>query len=152
VVGAIGAGKSTIRNLIERFYVIQRVAITIDELDIRHSAKADLCSRLSHVFQEPFIFRETVADNISLNTPGIKRADVIRTAKTVNVHPFIMAMPQGYATVLKNAAKGFYSCRNSSWLWRVQLLQDPELLFVLDEASACVDTATEMFIENALGK
>ncbi len=152
VVGATGAGKSTIINLIGRFYDIQKGGVTIDGVDVREFGKADLRGRLGYVFQDPFIFTGSVADNISLQTPGINRSDLIRAAKTVNAHAFIEAMPEGYDTVMNERGEGLSLGQKQLLVMARTLAQDPELLFVLDEATASVDTATEMLIQDALAK
>jgi ATP-binding cassette subfamily B protein len=152
VVGATGAGKSTIINLIGRFYDIQQGSVTIDGVDIRNFNKHDLRGRLGYVFQDPFIFAGTVADNIGLETPGIDRDDIIRAAKTVNAHNFIKAMPKGYDTVMNERGEGLSLGQKQLLVMARTLAQDPELLFVLDEATASVDTATEMLIQDAVEK
>ncbi|NNJ70901.1 MAG: ATP-binding cassette domain-containing protein, partial [Kiritimatiellales bacterium] len=152
VVGATGVGKSTIINLIGRFYDVQQGSVSIDGIDVRRFGKHDLRARLGYVFQDPFIFTGTVADNIGLQTPGINSADIIRAAKTVNAHNFITAMPQGYDTVLNERGEGLSLGQKQLLVMARTLAQDPELLFVLDEATASVDTATEMLIQDALGK
>jgi ATP-binding cassette subfamily B protein len=152
VVGATGAGKSTIINLIGRFYDIQKGAVTIDGIDVREFSTTDLRGRLGYVFQDPFIFTGSIADNIGLQTPGISRADMIRAAKTVNAHDFIDAMPQGYDTVMNERGEGLSLGQKQLLVMARTLAQDPELLFVLDEATASVDTATEMLIQDALEK
>ena len=151
VVGATGAGKSTIINLIGRFYDVQKGAVTIDGMDVREFSKTDLRGRLGYVFQDPFIFTGSVADNIGLQTPGLHRADIVRAAKTVNAHGFIEAMPEGYDTVLNERGEGLSLGQKQLLVMARTLAQDPELLFVLDEATASIDTATEMLIQNALG-
>ncbi|VGO21260.1 ABC transporter ATP-binding protein [Pontiella sulfatireligans] len=152
VVGATGAGKSTIINLIGRFYDVQQGAVTIDGIDVRQFNKHDLRGRLGYVFQDPFIFTGSVADNIALQTPGISRAEVIHAAKTVNAHNFIEAMPEGYDTVLNERGEGLSLGQKQLLVMARALAQNPELLFVLDEATASVDTATEVLIQDALAK
>ena len=152
VVGATGAGKSTIINLIGRFYDVQQGSVTIDGVDVRQFNKHDLRGRLGYVFQDPFIFTGTVADNISLGTPGISRADLVRAAQTVTAHRFIEAMPQGYDTQMNERGEGLSLGQKQLLVMARTLAQDPELLFVLDEATASVDTATERLIQDALGK
>jgi len=152
VVGATGAGKSTIINLIGRFYDVQKGAVSIDGTDVRDFAKSDLRGRLGYVFQDPFIFTGTVADNIALGTPGIDRGGIVRAANTVNAHGFIEAMPQGYDTILNERGAGLSLGQKQLLVMARTLAQNPELLFVLDEATASVDTATEILIQDALGK
>ncbi len=152
VFGATGAGKSTIINLIGRFYDVQKGAVTIDGIDVRRFDKNDLRSRLGYVFQDPFIFTASVADNIGLQTPGLEREDIIRAAKTVNAHTFIEEMNDGYDTVLNERGEGLSLGQKQLLVMARTLAQNPELLFVLDEATASVDTGTEMLIQDALGK
>jgi len=152
VVGATGAGKSTIINLIGRFYDVQQGSVTIDGQDLRAFSKTDLRQRLGFVFQDPFLFVGSVADNISLLNPDLTRTHIVDAAKTVNAHDFIMAMPDGYDTALNERGAGLSLGQKQLLSMARTLAQDPELLFVLDEATASVDTATEMLIQDALGK
>ena len=152
VVGATGAGKSTLINLVGRFYDVQRGSVTIDDVDVRQFEKHELRERLGYVFQDPFIFTASVAENIGLGTPGISRKKIEQAAHTVNAHTFIEALPQGYDTVLNERGAGLSLGQKQLLAMARTLAQNPELLFVLDEATASVDTATEMLIQDALGK
>ena len=126
--------------------------VTIDGTDVRDFRKADLRSQLGYVFQDPFLFAGSVADNISLLNPDLTRDDIVRAAQTVNAHGFISAMPQGYDTVLNERGEGLSLGQKQLLVMARTFAQNPELLFVLDEATASVDTATEMLIQDALGK
>jgi ATP-binding cassette subfamily B protein len=152
VVGATGAGKSTIINLIGRFYDVQRGRVMIGGTDVRDFSTSDLRSRIGYVFQEPFLFAGSVADNISLLNPGLTRDDIVRAAQAVNAHRFVSALPAGYDTVLNERGGGLSLGQKQLIVMARTLAQNPELLFVLDEATANVDTATEMLIQDALGK
>ena len=152
VVGATGAGKTTIINLIGRFYDVQKGAVTINGHDIRQFRKTHLRSRLGYVFQDPFVFAGTVADNISLLNPDLTRDDLIRAAKTVNAHTFISTMPDTYDTQLNERGDGLSFGQKQLLCMARTLAQDPELLFVMDEATASIDTATEILIQDALNK
>lgn len=152
IVGATGAGKSTLINLIGRFYDVQEGRITIGGRDIRQFRKEDLRSRIGCVFQDPFLFAATVADNISLLNPGLTRDDLIRAAKAVNAHKFISALPQGYDTPLNERGGGLSLGQKQLLVMARALAQNPELLFVLDEATAHIDTAAELLIQDALGR
>lgn len=152
VVGATGAGKTTIVNLIGRFYDVQRGSVMIDGQDVRAFSKTDLRERLGYVFQDPFIFAGTVAENISLLNPDLSQNDLISAAKTVNAHGFISDMPDGYDTTLNERGEGLSLGQKQLLSMARTLAQNPELLFVLDEATASVDTATEVLIQDALGK
>ncbi|TKJ36768.1 MAG: antibiotic ABC transporter ATP-binding protein [Planctomycetes bacterium B3_Pla] len=152
VVGATGAGKSTIVNLIGRFYDVQQGSVMIDSKDVRAFRRVDLRRRLGYVFQDPFIFAGTVADNISLLNPDLGSGDLIDAAKTVNAHGFISDMPNGYDTMLNERGEGLSLGQKQLLSMARTLAQNPKLLFVLDEATASVDTATEVLIQDALGK
>jgi ATP-binding cassette subfamily B protein len=152
VVGATGAGKSTIINLIGRFYEVQRGAVTINGQDIRSLRQTDLRQHLGYVFQDPFLFAGTVAENIHLHRPDLSRDAVVRAARTVNAHDFITTLPAGYDTVLNERGAGLSLGQKQLLAMARTLAQDPELLFVLDEATASVDTATEHLIQDALAK
>ena len=152
VVGATGAGKSTIINLIGRFYDVQKGAVTIKGQDIRKFKKTHLRSRLGYVFQDPFVFAGTVADNISLLNPDLALDDLVSAAKTVNAHGFITAMDQGYDTVLNERGDGLSFGQKQLLCMARTLAQNPDLLFVMDEATASIDTATEILIQDALNK
>jgi ATP-binding cassette subfamily B protein len=151
VVGATGAGKSTVINLIGRFYDVRQGAVMIDGQDVRAFRKTDLRRRRGYVFQDPFIFAGTVAENISLLNPDLSRDDLVAAAKTVNAHGFISDMPDGYDTVLNERGEGLSLGQKQLLSMARTLAQNPELLFVLDEATASVDTATEVLIQDALG-
>ena len=152
VVGATGAGKSTLINLIGRFYDVQQGRITIGGNDIREFRQEDLRNRIGTVFQDPFVFAASVADNISLLNPDLTREDIIRAAKAVNADKFIRALPRGYDTELNERGGGLSLGQKQLLAMARALAQNPSLLFVLDEATANIDTATEMLIQDALGK
>jgi ABC-type multidrug transport system fused ATPase/permease subunit len=152
VVGATGAGKSTIVNLIGRFYDVQRGSVRINGHDVRAFGKTDLRRCLGYVFQDPFIFAGTVAVNISLLNPNLSEDDVVNAAKTVNAHGFISDMPDGYNTMLNERGEGLSLGQKQLLSMARTLAQNPKLLFILDEATASVDTATEVLIQDALSK
>jgi ABC-type multidrug transport system fused ATPase/permease subunit len=152
VVGATGAGKSTIVNLIGRFYDVQRGSVSINGHNVQVFRKTDLRQCLGYVFQDPFVFAGTVADNISLLNPDLSEDDVIGAAKTVNAHGFISKMPDGYETTLNERGEGLSLGQKQLLSMARTLAQNPKLLFVLDEATASVDTATEVLIQDALNK
>jgi ATP-binding cassette subfamily B protein len=149
-VGATGAGKSTIINLVGRFYDVQRGRITIDGIDIRELDKFELRKKLGYVFQDPFLFAGTVAENIALHNPALTRIQIEQAAATVNAHQFITAMSGGYDTVLNERGEGLSLGQKQLIVMARALAQDPELLFIMDEATASVDTGTEQLIQDAL--
>ena len=150
VVGATGAGKSTVINLVSRFYDIQQGRITVGGTDLRSFRKEDLRSRIGFVFQDPFIFAGSIAENISLNNPALTRDDIIRAAEAVNADPFIRNLPKEYDTVLNERGGGLSLGQKQLLAMARALAQNPSLLFVLDEATASIDTATELLIQDAL--
>ena len=152
IVGATGAGKSTIVNLIGRFYDVQRGSVRINGQDVRQFRKTDLRRHLGYVFQDPFVFASTVADNISLLNPNLSRDDLVNAAKAVNAHRFISDMPDGYDTVLNERGQGLSLGQKQLLSMARTLAQSPQLLFVLDEATASIDTATELLIQDGLSE
>jgi ATP-binding cassette subfamily B multidrug efflux pump len=152
IVGETGAGKSTIINLIGRFYDVQRGRITIGGRDIREFSQSDLRSRIGYVFQEPFLFAGSVADNISLLNPDLQRDNLVQAATAVHAHPFIDALPAGYDNQLNERGEGLSLGQKQLMVMARTLAQNPKLLFILDEATASVDTATEQLIQDALSR
>ncbi|QHI68634.1 ABC transporter ATP-binding protein [Tichowtungia aerotolerans] len=152
VVGATGSGKTTIINLIGRYYDAKEGRITIGGTDIRDFKKEDLRKRIGTVFQDPFIFAASVADNISLLNPALTRDDIVRAATAVNADSFIRNLPNGYDTELNERGGGLSLGQKQLLAMARALAQNPDLLFVLDEATASIDTATELLIQDALGK
>ena len=152
IVGATGAGKSTIINLIGRFYDIQQGTITIDGINIRDFDQTDLRRRLGYVFQDPFIFAGTITDNIGLHNPDLTTEQIEKAAQTVNAHTFIQPLNKGYQTILNERGEGLSLGQKQLLAMARTFAQNPELLFVLDEATASIDTATELLIQDALGK
>lgn len=151
-VGATGAGKSTIINLIGRFYDVQRGRITIDGIDIRELDKFELRRKLGYVFQDPFLFAGTIAENISIHNPNLTRAQIEQAATTVNAHSFIEAMPSGFDTVLNERGEGLSLGQKQLIVMARALAHDPKLLFIMDEATASIDTGTEHLIQDALAR
>ncbi|MAW40766.1 MAG: antibiotic ABC transporter ATP-binding protein [Kiritimatiellaceae bacterium] len=152
IVGATGAGKSTIINLIGRFYDIQQGTITIDGINIRDFDQTDLRQRLGYVFQDPFLFAGTISDNIGLHNPDLTTQQIEKAAQTVNAHTFIDQLKNNYNTPLNERGEGLSLGQKQLLVMARTFAQNPELLFVLDEATASIDTATELLIQDALGK
>lgn len=150
IVGATGAGKTTIINLIGRFYDIQRGVIEIGGIDIKRFRKQDLRDRIGFVFQEAFIFSGSVADNISMHDPRFTRTQIEDAARAVNADGFISAMSAGYDTVLKERGGGLSLGEKQLISMARVFVRQPELLLILDEATASVDSATELLIQDAL--
>ena len=151
VVGATGAGKSTIINLIGRFYDIQRGAILIDGVDIREWDVEALRRHIGVVQQDVFLFAGDVERNISLGKSGISREQVERAARDVNAAGFIDNLTDGYAHKVAERGAAFSSGQRQLLAFARALASQPDIL-VLDEATANIDTETELLIQEALVK
>ncbi|MGQ9684297.1 MAG: ABC transporter ATP-binding protein [Anaerolineae bacterium] len=149
VVGQSGAGKTTIVNLLCRFYDVVDGQIRLDGQDIRTVRQADLRSQIGLVLQEPFLFRGTLADNIAYSKPGASRQEIIRAAKAANAHDFIIRRPEGYDTVVGEHGAGLSGGEKQRISIARAILHDPRIL-ILDEATSSVDTETERLIQEAL--
>ena len=148
-VGSTGAGKTTITNLINRFYDIQGGQITYDGIDVRHIRKDDLRRSLGTVLQDTHLFTGTVMENIRYGRLEATDEDCIRAAKIANAHYFISHLPQGYDTMLtSDGAKLSQGQRQLLAIARAAVSEAPVL--ILDEATSSVDTRTEKLIERGL--
>ena len=151
-VGHTGAGKTTIISLISRFYDVQKGSIKIDGRDVRDYDQVELRRHVGIVLQDPFLFSGTVRSNITLNDPTIPIEQVVEAAKFVNAHAFISRLPQGYDTPVRERGAGFSTGQKQLIAFARALVQNPDILLVLDEATANVDTETEALIQDALEK
>jgi ATP-binding cassette, subfamily B, bacterial len=149
VVGHSGAGKTTLVNLICRFYDVQRGAIRIDGIDIRDLEMQEIRQQVGIVLQKPFLFRGTLAENIAYAKPDATREEIVTAAKAANAHGFITMLPEGYDTIVGEGGAGL----SGGELQRVSIaraiLHNPSIL-ILDEATSSVDTDTERQIQQAL--
>lgn len=151
LVGPTGAGKTTMANLIYRFYNPQRGRITIDGYDIRDLELRSLRSQMAIVLQDPFLFTGTVKENIRYGRPWASDEEVIAAAKAVGAHEFIEALPEGYETdVRERGGRLSVGQRQLICLARA-LLADPRIL-IMDEATSSIDPYTELVIKRALEK
>ena len=148
-VGSTGAGKTTITNLINRFYDINSGKILYDGIDVRDIKKDSLRSSLAMVLQDTHLFTGTVKDNIRYGKPDASDEDIIRAAKIANAHSFITHLPQGYDTML--TADGANLSQGQRQLLSIAraAVADPPVL-ILDEATSSVDTRTESLIEKGM--
>jgi ATP-binding cassette, subfamily B, multidrug efflux pump len=149
LVGPTGAGKTTIVNLLTRFYEIQSGSIRIDGVDIRALNKAELRRKLGIVLQDTFLFSNTVLENIRYGRLDASDAEVIEAAKLADADHFIRALPQGYQTLLSERAGNVSQGQRQLLAIARTLLADPAIL-ILDEATSSVDTRTEARIQKAL--
>ena len=150
-VGSTGAGKTTITNLLNRFYDIQSGAITIDGVDIRHMKRDGLRRNIAMVLQDTHLFTGTVMENIRYGRLDATDEEVIQAARTAFAHSFIMRLPQGYHTMLEgdgaNLSQGQRQLLNIA---RAAISKAPVL--ILDEATSSVDTRTEKHIERGMDR
>ncbi len=150
-VGATGAGKSSILNLIGRYYDIQKGHIYIDGIDIRQLSKKQLRSAIGQMQQDVFIFEGDVAYNIRLNDDNITDAQVKEAAEYVNASHFIEKLPQGYHEPVTERGATFSAGERQLLSFARTLAHNPRIL-VMDEATANIDTETEILIQEALEK
>ena len=148
-VGATGAGKSTIMNLLSRFYDIQKGQILIDGQDVKLLSKEELRSNVGLVMQDVFMFSGTIGENIRLNNPKISDERIESVARHVNAHHFIEALPRKYEDPVTERGSTLSSGQRQLIAFARALAYDPAIL-ILDEATANIDTETEMLIQDAL--
>ncbi len=151
LVGATGAGKSTIVNLILRFYDVTGGAVKIDGIDIRKVTQSSLRRQTGIVLQDMTLFSTTIAENIAFGNPRAARAEVEAAAKVANVHDYIMTLPQGYDTEV--GARGVTLSQGQRQLVSIAraVLVNPRIL-ILDEATSSIDTRTEELVQDAIAK
>ena len=149
LVGPTGAGKTTIANLIPRFYDVSAGAVRIDGHDVRTVTRQSLRSQIAMVLQEPFLFGGTVADNIAYGRAGATREGIEAAARAVDAHGFITALPQGYDTGLGEGGGTLSQGQRQLLSFARAVLADPRIL-ILDEATSTIDTRTEAIIQRAL--
>jgi ATP-binding cassette subfamily B protein len=148
-VGPTGAGKTTIINLLTRFYEIQEGKITIDGKDIREVRKDDLRRKLGLVLQDTFLFADTVMENIRFGRLGATDEEVMRAAEMADADHFIRKFPNGYQTLLTERANNLSQGQRQLLSIARAILANPAIL-ILDEATSSVDTRTEVRIQKAL--
>ena len=149
LVGPTGAGKTTIINLLTRFYEIQGGRITIDDKDIRDVCKADLRRKLGLVLQDTFMFADTVMENIRYGRLDATDDECIQAAEMADADHFIRKFPNGYKTMLTERANNLSQGQRQLLAIARAILADPSIL-ILDEATSSVDTRTELRIQKAL--
>ncbi len=151
LVGPSGAGKSTMLNLIPRFYDVTSGRLTIDGADVRDVTMASLRKAIALVTQEPFLFDDTVQANIAYGRPDADTQEIVSAARAADAHDFIMALPQGYLTIVGEAGMRLSGGqRQRLAIARAMLKNAPVLL--LDEATSSLDTDSERQVQGALAK
>lgn len=150
IVGATGAGKTSLISLLARFYDIQQGSITLDGVDIRSIPQADLRRHVAAVPQDPVCFSGTIASNIRLHNEEISDADVRRAAELANAAPFIERLPAKYDYEVRERGSNLSIGQRQLLAFARAIAFNPEVLLILDEATSSVDTETEALIQTAL--
>ncbi len=147
--GPSGAGKTTLINLLGRFYDVTEGSISVDGHDVRDVTMKSLREQIGVVLQDPFLFHGTVADNIAYGKPGASRIEIIAAAKAANAHEFIVNFPDGYDTMVGERGGGLSGGERQRISIARAILKNPRIL-ILDEATSSVDTETESLIQAAV--
>jgi ATP-binding cassette subfamily B protein len=149
IVGPTGAGKTTLVNLLMRFYELDGGAIKVDGVDIRDMPRGDLRRVFGMVLQDTWLFNGTIRDNIAYGREGATEEEIVRAAKAARADHFIRTLPEGYNTVLNEEASNISQGQKQLLTIARALLADPAIL-ILDEATSSVDTRTEVNIQKAM--
>ena len=150
-VGHTGSGKTSIINLLCRFYEVNEGQVLIDGTDLREMELSDLRRAVNIVQQNIFLFSGTIEKNINLDNPGISKEDTIAAAKEVHLDRYVQNMPAGYATEIREGGAGLSVGQKQLVAFARALASDPDIL-ILDEATSSVDTETELLIQDALNR
>ena len=149
IVGPTGAGKTTLVNLLMRFYEIDGGRITVDGVDIRELGRGHLRSIFGMVLQDTWLFHGTIRDNIAYGREGATFNEVVKAAKAAQAHHFIKTLPEGYDTMINEDASNISEGQKQLLTIARVILADPAIL-ILDEATSSVDTRTEILIQRAM--
>jgi ATP-binding cassette subfamily B multidrug efflux pump len=149
IVGPTGAGKTTLVNLVMRFYEVQAGRITLDGIDVASVPRADLRGRIGMVLQDTWLFGGTIRDNIAYGRPGATEEQILEAARATFVDRFVHSLPDGYDTVIDEEGSNLSAGEKQLVTIARAFLADPELL-ILDEATSSVDTRTELLLQHAM--
>ena len=149
IVGATGAGKTTLINLLMRFYEVDGGRITLDGVNTRELSRDELRRNFGMVLQDAWLFEGTIAENIAYGKPDATREEIVAAAKMAHVDHFVRTMPQGYDTLVENDAENISQGQRQLLTIARVILCDPKIL-ILDEATSSVDTRTEQEIVHAM--
>ncbi len=151
IVGSTGAGKTTVINLLNRFYEINSGKILVDGIDIRDITLKTLRAEIAVVLQNVFLFADTILNNITLHNPNVTEDDVIRAAKEIGIHEFIISLPNGYHYNVKERGVMLSSGQRQLISFLRAYVSNPSIL-ILDEATSSVDSYSEQLIQDATDK
>jgi ATP-binding cassette subfamily B multidrug efflux pump len=151
IVGHTGAGKTTLVNLLMRFYEIQAGRITLDEIDVRDLTRDDLRRSFAMVLQDAWLFGGTIRDNIAFGAAGATAEQILQAAKAAHVDHFVRTLPDGYDTVLEDDASNVSAGQKQLITIARAFLADAPVL-ILDEATSSVDTRTEVLVQEAMAR
>lgn len=151
IVGETGCGKTTLINLLMRFYDVSDGAILLDGTDIRQLKRASLRSQFTMVLQDTWLFEGTVAENLAYGRPGVTREEIVAAAKAAHIHDMIESLPQGYDTRITDSGNSISKGQKQLLTIARAMLIDSRML-ILDEATSNVDTQTEQRIQSAMLK
>jgi ATP-binding cassette subfamily B protein len=151
IVGHTGAGKTTLVNLLMRFYEIQAGRITLDEVDVRDLTREDLRRSFGMVLQDAWLFGGTIRDNIAFGAAGATPEQILQAAKAAHVDHFVRTLPDGYDTVLEDDASNVSAGQKQLITIARAFLADAPVL-ILDEATSSVDTRTEVLVQEAMAR
>jgi ATP-binding cassette subfamily B protein len=149
IVGPTGAGKTTIINLLMRFYDVNSGAIYVDGKDVRQLTRSSLRKAFTMVLQDTWLFHGSIFDNIAYGKPGATREEVEAAAKAAHIHSYIARLPQGYDTILSDNGSSISKGQKQMLTIARAMLLDAHML-ILDEATSNVDTRTEQHIQAAM--
>ncbi len=149
IVGPTGAGKTTLVNLLLRFYELDSGRITLDGIDIAAMPRRDLRSRFGMVLQDTWLFGDTIRENLRYGNPDATDDEIVRAAQVTYVDRFVHSLPDGYDTIINDEGDNISAGQKQLLTIARAFLADPSIL-ILDEATSSVDTRTEMLIQEAM--
>jgi ATP-binding cassette, subfamily B, multidrug efflux pump len=149
IVGPTGAGKTTLVNLVMRFYELDGGCITLDGRDVSQMRRHDLRANVGMVLQDTWLFEGTIRENIAFGNPGASEEEIVAAAQATHVDHFVRSLPDGYDTVVDDEGTSVSSGEKQLLTIARAFLADPTIL-ILDEATSSVDTRTEVLIQKAM--
>lgn len=151
IVGPTGCGKTTLINLLMRFYDVDSGAINIDDYDLRNMTRKALRDGFGMVLQDTWLRTGTVRENITMGNPDISEEEMLKIAKTCHIHSFVSRLPKGYDTMISDNGEGFSQGQKQLLCIARVMMSNPSML-ILDEATSSIDTRTELKIQDAFSK